>query len=129
MRAKPLDLPSAARINVMGARDTLHQLVDELSEDDLATAERVLQALRATGLPHVPLVRAPLVDESDNDFDSVLPEAREDVEAGRVVSHKHATALLAFDYAEENTQRESHEKFLAVLAKVPDAAPDPGDEL
>ena len=38
-------------------------------------------------------------------------------------------ALMTLDYLEERAKRGSREKFLAVLAKVPEAAPDPGDEL
>jgi len=38
-------------------------------------------------------------------------------------------ALMTVDYLEERAKRGSREKFLAVLAKVPDAAPDPQDEL
>jgi hypothetical protein len=38
-------------------------------------------------------------------------------------------AALMTDYLEERARRGTREKFLAVLAKVPDAAPEPGDEL
>jgi predicted transcriptional regulator len=38
-------------------------------------------------------------------------------------------ALLTVDYLEERARRGSREKFLAVLAKVPDVAPDPNDEI
>ena len=38
-------------------------------------------------------------------------------------------ALMTVEYLEERAQRGSREKFLAVLAKIPDTAPDPGDEL
>ncbi|MBW8877054.1 MAG: toxin-antitoxin system HicB family antitoxin [Acidobacteria bacterium] len=38
-------------------------------------------------------------------------------------------ALLTVDYLEERARRGSREKFLAVLAKVPDNPPEPGDEL
>jgi hypothetical protein len=64
-------------------------LIDELPEEDLPAAERVLQTLRATGAPLTPLDEAPLDDEpDDDDFDSGLTEARADVEAGRVVPHE-----------------------------------------
>jgi hypothetical protein len=64
-------------------------LIDELPEEDLPAAERVLQTLRATGAPLVPLDKAPLDDEpDDDDFDGGLTEARADVEAGRVVPHE-----------------------------------------
>jgi len=38
-------------------------------------------------------------------------------------------ALTTADYLEERARRGSREKFLSVLAKVPDVAPDPIDEL
>ena len=37
--------------------------------------------------------------------------------------------LTTTDYLEERARRGSREKFLSVLAKVPDIAPDPIDEL
>jgi predicted transcriptional regulator len=71
----------------MSARDTLHRLVDELPEEDLPAAERVLQILRAAG-PHIPLDEALLDDEPDeDDFDGGLTESRADLEAGRVIPH------------------------------------------
>ncbi|HET6346721.1 MAG TPA: DUF6290 family protein [Myxococcota bacterium] len=38
-------------------------------------------------------------------------------------------ALMTVDYLEERARRGSREKFQAVLARVPDTAPEPGDEL
>lgn len=38
-------------------------------------------------------------------------------------------ALMTVDYLEQRAKRGSREKFLAVLAKVPDVPPEPGDEL
>jgi hypothetical protein len=38
-------------------------------------------------------------------------------------------ALMTVDYLEERAKRGSRDKFLAILAKVPSVAPDPGDEL
>jgi hypothetical protein len=38
------------------------------------------------------------------------------------------SALMTEDYLEKRAQRGSREKFLAVLAKVPDAPPEPEDE-
>jgi hypothetical protein len=38
-------------------------------------------------------------------------------------------ALLTVDYLEKRAKHGSRERFLTVLAKVPDIAPDPGDEL
>jgi hypothetical protein len=37
--------------------------------------------------------------------------------------------LMTVEYLEERAKRGSREAFLAVLAKVPDVPPDPGDEL
>ena len=72
----------------MSARDILHKLVDELPEEDISTARRVLQALSTAAAPHVSLDEAPFDDEpDDDDFDGGLTEARADVEAGRVISH------------------------------------------
>jgi hypothetical protein len=72
----------------MSPRDILHKLVDELPEEDISTAKRVLQALSTVSAPRVPLDEAPFDDEpDDDDFDGGLAEARADVEAGRVISH------------------------------------------
>jgi hypothetical protein len=38
-------------------------------------------------------------------------------------------ALMTVDYLEERAKRGSRDAFLAVLAKVPDVPPEPGDEL
>lgn len=38
-------------------------------------------------------------------------------------------ALLTEEYLEDRAKRGSREKFLAVLAQVPDVPPEPGDEL
>ena len=73
----------------MSARDILHRLVDELPEEDISTARRVLQALSAVPAPHVLLEGASFDDEpDDDDFDGGLTEARADAEAGRVVSQE-----------------------------------------
>lgn len=37
-------------------------------------------------------------------------------------------ALMTEEYLEKRARRGSREKFLAVLAKVPDVPPEPGDE-
>jgi predicted transcriptional regulator len=37
--------------------------------------------------------------------------------------------FMTLDYLEERAKRGSREKFLAVLAKAPDIAPEPDDEL
>jgi len=72
----------------MSPRETLHRLVDQLPEEDVPTAKRVLQALSATA-GQVSLDDAPLDDEpDDDDCDGGLSEARADVEAGRVIPHE-----------------------------------------
>ena len=38
-------------------------------------------------------------------------------------------ALMTEEYLEKRAQRGSREKFLAVLARVPDVPPEPGDEI
>jgi predicted transcriptional regulator len=37
-------------------------------------------------------------------------------------------ALMTVDYLEDRARRGERERFLAVLAKVPDVPPEPGDE-
>lgn len=74
----------------MAARQALHKLVDELPEQDVATAARILEAL---SLPVDPVERslrtAPIDDEpDDDDFDGGLTEARQQAREGEVVSHE-----------------------------------------
>ena len=38
-------------------------------------------------------------------------------------------ALMTEEYLEKRAKRGSRDKFLAVIAKVPDVPPEPGDEL
>ena len=63
-------------------RESLHRLVDALPEEDLPTAGRVLEALRATGDPvRFALDNAPFDDEpDDDDLDGGLSRAREEAE-------------------------------------------------
>lgn len=72
----------------MTKRQALHQLIDDLPEDDLPTATRVLEGLRATSdLVKWSLDNAPLDDEpDDDDFDGGLTEARADAKAGRGIT-------------------------------------------
>jgi len=79
----------------MKAREDLHQIVDALPENELPTAQRVLEALRVTGDPVLrALFSAPVDDESDeDDLDGGLSEARREAGEGQVVSHEEA--LLA----------------------------------
>lgn len=72
----------------MPDRPTLHRLVDSLSEEDLATAGRLLAALAATADPvSRSLLFAPADDEPDaEDFDGGLTEARKELARGEGIS-------------------------------------------
>ena len=64
----------------MSARDTLHRLIDELPESELATAERFPHYLRATADPVLrTLLEAPLDEERQ-----AVQEAREELARGEV---------------------------------------------
>jgi hypothetical protein len=67
-------------------RDTLHRLVDELPESELAVAERFLNYLRATADPVLrALLEAPLDDEPETDEERrAVHEAREELARGEV---------------------------------------------
>lgn len=68
-------------------REELHQLIDELPEQD---AQRLLSDLRRRSGGELPrsLREAPFDDEPVTDEDrAALAEAEEDFAAGRVVSH------------------------------------------
>ena len=65
------------RCRTMTSRDTLHRLIDDLSEADVALAERLLRALAA-----------PLDDEpDDDDFDGGLTAARAELARGEGIPH------------------------------------------
>lgn len=80
----------------MGRREALHQLIDDLPEQDLPIATRVLEALRATGDPVLrALLSAPIDDEPDtDDFDGGLSEARREAREGRTLSHEEVKREL-----------------------------------
>jgi hypothetical protein len=71
---------------MMPTRDTLHQLIDELPESELAAAERFLHYLRATADPVLrALLEAPLDDEPETDDERrAVHEAREELARGEV---------------------------------------------
>ena len=81
----------------MTAREKLHKLIDELAESELAEAERALEELRKRGpssLPRV-LAEAPCDDEPEREQErAAVQKARENVAAGRVVSHEEARRRL-----------------------------------
>lgn len=73
----------------MTARETLHRLVDDLTDPDLPTATRLLRALSQTSDPvERRLASAPFDEEpDDDDFDGGLTEARQEDVEGRHLSH------------------------------------------
>ena len=72
----------------MAARDALHRLVDDLPEEDVRTAQRLLAALVLTRDPVLQkLLTAPPDDEPDRDNDDGgLTQARREVQEGDLVS-------------------------------------------
>jgi hypothetical protein len=70
----------------MSARDSLHRLVDELPESELAAAERFLHYLRATTDPVLrTLLEAPPDDEPETEDERrAVQEAREELARGEV---------------------------------------------
>ena len=72
----------------MAIKDDLHQLVDELPDDELPAAKRFLQYLCDMGDPVLhALIGAPLDDEPETEEEkAAVAEAYEDLAAGRVVN-------------------------------------------
>jgi hypothetical protein len=70
----------------MSTRDSLHRLLDELPESELATAERFLHYLRATADPVLrALLEAPPDDEAETEEErQAVQEAREELARGEV---------------------------------------------
>jgi hypothetical protein len=69
-------------------RDTLHDLVDRIAEDELPTARRFLEYL-ATSPAYRAALSAPPDDEPVTEADAAaIGRARDEVRAGRVVSHE-----------------------------------------
>ena len=69
-------------------RERLHELVDQLSPDQLANAARALEAVRQSESPRDrALVNAPIDDEPETPEEAAaVAEAWEDVRAGRVIT-------------------------------------------
>jgi hypothetical protein len=80
----------------MSPREQLHALAEDLPEVDLPTAQRVLEALRATTDPMLrALAEAPIDDEpDDDDFDGGLTEALAEVRAGQTIDHEEVKRLI-----------------------------------
>jgi hypothetical protein len=70
----------------MTARETLHRLIDELPDAELAVAARVLHALRATADPVLrALLEAPFDEEPESvEERRAVQEARKEVARGDV---------------------------------------------
>jgi hypothetical protein len=68
------------------SRDTLHDLVDRIPEDELPAAKRFLEYLAVS--PAYRAFFAPPDDEPVTDADvTAIARARDEVRAGKVVSH------------------------------------------
>jgi len=80
----------------MGGRKALHRLIDDLSDQDLPVAVRVLEGLRATSDPVLrALLTAPLDDErGEDDVDGGLSEARHEAREGKGISHEEVKRAL-----------------------------------
>ena len=78
-------------------RDALHRLVDELPDPEVATAARVLEALRATAEDPVlrTLMDAPEEDESlSEEGRAAVEEGMQDLRQGKVFPHKNVRREL-----------------------------------
>ncbi|MBI4319596.1 MAG: hypothetical protein HY675_13995 [Chloroflexi bacterium] len=82
---------------MMTVKEKLHKLIDELPDSQLVEAERALDKLRKRGLSELPRILADaLYDdeaETQEELDAVR-KAREDLAAGRVMSHEEARRRL-----------------------------------
>lgn len=76
----------------MPAREALHHLVDDLPDDEIARAERVLRALLESAEEEGPLHAldsAPEDDEPPSDEERLaVEEGLRDLREGRTVSHE-----------------------------------------
>lgn len=80
-------------------RDAIRQLVDDLDESDLPTAERLLRALRDSGGETDPVLRAlenaPLDDEPETEEErTAAAEARAEADRGDLITHEEALRRL-----------------------------------
>lgn len=80
----------------MTRREALHRLIDDLPEQEIPTAARVLEALRATADPVLRILSsAPVDDEADDDdFDGGLTEARREADESQEISHEEVKRRL-----------------------------------
>ena len=77
-------------------RDALHQLIDALRPEDVQTAQRVLQALNASGDPLLgTLSNAPVDDEDETSSERQSADrARRDIEEGKTLSNDEVRRKL-----------------------------------
>lgn len=77
-------------------RDALHRLIDALRPEDVQTAERVLQALNATGDPLLAAVNsAPVDDEEETELERVSADrARREIREGQALSQDEVRRKL-----------------------------------
>ena len=69
------------------SRDTLHDLVDRIPEEELPVAQRFLEYLAVSPAYRAALSAAP-DDEPVTEADATaIARAREDIRAGKVISH------------------------------------------
>jgi hypothetical protein len=77
------------------ARETLHRLVDELPEEEVGTAGRVLAALAAADPLARRLAEAPYSEEPETEEERrALEEARAESDRGEGVPHEEAMRQL-----------------------------------
>ena len=83
-------------IQTSATKEHLHSLVEQLPEGELHTALRFLEYLRDTGDPVLrAFMNAPEDDEPLTDEDrAAIEEAKEDLAAGRVMSHEELRRRL-----------------------------------
>jgi hypothetical protein len=76
-------------------RERLHQLVDALDDDEIATAGRLLAALVDDDPVGLALATAPLDDEPETDDErAAVDEAKADIAAGRVLTTEQVRRSL-----------------------------------
>lgn len=82
----------------MTLREHLHEVIDSMSEQELVAAQHFLERLREPTSDPVlqSLLHAPLDDEPEGEQEAeAVQEAREDIAAGRVLTHAEVRRLLS----------------------------------
>ena len=69
-------------------RDTLHDLIDRIAEDELPTAKRFLEYLATSPAYRAALAAPPDDEQVTEGDDAAIARARAEVQAGKVVSHE-----------------------------------------